>query len=176
MGIYAYTKIKKIVWIQRISGLNLGYLAIAESKHHMTGMTIITALTGGLLIGTAAALLLWLTGRIAGVSNIAGNLFFAIAGDRLWRALFLIGLIAGAGIYYAGAGSAPAAREHFPSWLLAIAGLLVGFGTSMSNGCTSGHGVCGLGRLSARSLVATLIFLVAGIVTAMIVRQLFKVI
>lgn len=141
----------------------------------MTSLTIITALTGGLLIGTAAALLLWLTGRIAGVSTIAGNLFFSFAGDRLWRALFLIGLIAGAAIYYAVSGSAPVARAHFPAWLLAIAGLMVGFGTSLSNGCTSGHGVCGLGRLSLRSLVATMTFLTAGIVTAMIVRQLFEV-
>ena len=141
----------------------------------MTSLTIFTALAGGLLIGGAAVLLLWLNGRIAGVSNIAGNLLYAATGDRLWRALFLIGLIAGAGLYYAGFGSAPIARDHFPSWLLALAGLLVGFGTSLSNGCTSGHGVCGLGRLSKRSLAATLIFLSAGIVTAMIVRQLFRV-
>lgn len=141
----------------------------------MTSLTIFSALAGGVFIGISAVLLLWLNGRIAGISNIVGNLLFSGGGDRLWRALFLIGLVAGAAIYYAGFGNAPGGREHFPGWLLALAGLLVGFGTSLSNGCTSGHGVCGLGRLSPRSLAATMIFLSAGIVTAMVVRQLFKV-
>lgn len=141
----------------------------------MTNLTIYTSLAGGALIGTSAALLLWATGRIAGISNIAGNVFSGGAGERWWRALFLLGLIAGAGIYYVAGGHAPDVREHFPSWLLAIAGLLVGFGTSLANGCTSGHGVCGIGRLSPRSFVATLIFLTTGIITALIVRHLFKV-
>jgi uncharacterized membrane protein YedE/YeeE len=141
----------------------------------MNGFAFYGALAGGALIGGAAALLLWLTGRIAGVSNIAGKLLFAKAGDRLWRAMFLLGLIVGAGIYYAAFGNAPVARPHFPVSLLAVAGLLVGFGTSLGSGCTSGHGVCGLGRLSRRSLVATAVFLCTGIVTAVVVRHIFGV-
>lgn len=130
------------------------------------------ALAGGLLIGGAAALLLWLTGRIAGISNIAGTLFSGKPGGKLWRVLFLAGLVAGAGIYNVAIGDAPVARTHFPAWLLAIAGLLVGYGTSLSNGCTSGHGVCGLGRLSPRSLAATVIFLLTGIATTFVVRHI----
>lgn len=139
----------------------------------MNSLTFYSALLGGGLIGAAASLLLWLTGRIAGISNIAGNLFFTAVGDRLWRALFLLGMVGGAGIYYAVFGNAPVARPHFPGWLLAVAGLLVGFGTSLGSGCTSGHGVCGLGRLSKRSLAATAIFLSTGIATAIVVRHIF---
>jgi uncharacterized membrane protein YedE/YeeE len=147
----------------------------SEIENFMINSIFLVPLAGGVLIGAAAVLLLWLTGRIAGVSNIAGNLVFSARGDRLWRVLFLIGLIGGAWLYYAVSGSAPVARAHFPGWLLALAGVLVGFGTSLSNGCTSGHGVCGLGRLSKRSLVATLIFLSTGVITAIIVRQVFGV-
>jgi hypothetical protein len=141
----------------------------------MTHFTPLTALAGGLLIGAAAVLLLWLNGRIAGISNIAGGLVAFRQGDVLWRLLFLGGLVAGAALYYAWFGTAPGARPNFPGWLLAIAGVLVGFGTSLGSGCTSGHGVCGLGRLSARSLVATLVFLVTGIATAVVVRHVFGV-
>jgi uncharacterized membrane protein YedE/YeeE len=141
----------------------------------MNGLAIAGSLTGGVLIGGAAALLLWLTGRIAGVSNIAGKLFATAEGDRLWRVLFLLGLAGGAAIYYAVFGNLPVARPHFPGWLLALAGVLVGFGTSLGSGCTSGHGVCGLGRLSKRSLAATMVFLVTGILTAVVVRHVFGV-
>ncbi len=141
----------------------------------MNSVIFYRALAGGGLIGIAATLLLWLTGRIAGVSNIAGKLFFTIAGDRLWRALFLLGLVCGAGVYYVAFGDAPVARAHFPAWLLAVAGVLVGFGTSLGSGCTSGHGVCGLGRLSKRSLAATAIFLSTGIATAVVIRHVFGV-
>src|SRR5471032_2236532 len=112
----------------------------------MGNFTPISALAGGLLIGAAASLLLWLNGRIAGVSNITNGLLAWKRGDILWRLLFLGGLVAGAGIYYGFFGNIPAARAEFPGWLLAAGGLLVGFGTSLGNGCTSGHGVCGLGR------------------------------
>jgi uncharacterized membrane protein YedE/YeeE len=138
----------------------------------MNGLNFYAALAGGVLIGAAAAVLLWLTGRIAGVSNIAGRLLTAAPGERLWRALFLAGLVGGAGLYYAAFGDAPAPRAHFPAWLLALAGLLVGFGTSLGSGCTSGHGVCGLGRFSRRSLAATVTFLVVAIGTTFVVRHL----
>ncbi len=142
----------------------------------MGNFTPASALAGGLLIGAAATLLLWLNGRIAGVSNIANGVLAWKRGDILWRLLFLGGLVAGAGVYYGLFGDIPAARPHFPGWLLAAGGLLVGFGTSYGSGCTSGHGVCGLGRLSLRSLVATVIFLIMGIITAFVVRHLFGVI
>jgi uncharacterized membrane protein YedE/YeeE len=141
----------------------------------MSDLAFYSSLGGGLLIGGAASLLLWSTGRIAGVSGIAGRLFFSAAGDRLWLVLYLLGLVGGAAFYYALFGNAPVARPHFPGWLLAAAGLLVGFGTSLGNGCTSGHGVCGLGRLSKRSLAATLVFLIAGIISAVVTRHLFGV-
>lgn len=138
----------------------------------MNDLNFYGALAGGLLIGAAAALLLWLTGRIAGVSGIAGRLWSAPGGERLWRWLFLAGLVAGAALYYAASGRAPAARPHFPPWLLALAGLLVGFGSSLGGGCTSGHGVCGLGRFSPRSLAAVLVFLGAGVATTFALRHL----
>lgn len=139
----------------------------------MGHFTPVSALAGGLLIGGAASLLLWLNGRIAGVSNITNGLLAWKRGDILWRLLFLGGLVAGAGLYYAFAGRIPVARAEFPGWLLGAGGLLVGFGTSLGNGCTSGHGVCGLGRLSLRSLLATITFLALGIVTTFVVRHLF---
>lgn len=141
----------------------------------MSNFTPLSALAGGLLIGSAAALLLWLNGRIAGVSNIASGLFARKRGDILWRFLFLGGLVAGAGLYYGLFGNIPVARAHFPGWLLAVAGVLVGLGTSFGSGCTSGHGVCGLGRLSLRSLVATITFLLAGVLTTFVVRHIFGV-
>ena len=136
----------------------------------------LSALGGGVLIGTAAVLLLWLNGRIAGISNLLGGLVGAPTADVPWRLLFLAGLVSGVAVFQAIAGFVPEARGDFPPWLLAAGGLLVGFGTSLSNGCTSGHGVCGLGRLSLRSLVAVLVFLGTGIATAIVVRHGFGVV
>ena len=137
--------------------------------------TFLPALLGGALIGLATTLLLWLNGRLAGISGILWRLFFANPGDVLWRVLFLAGVVGGAAVYYAISGDAPAARATFPVWLLVVSGFLVGYGTSLGNGCTSGHGVCGLGRLSLRSLVATLVFLLTAIVTTFVVRHLLGV-
>ena len=134
-----------------------------------------SALLGGLCIGLSAALLWWLNGRIAGISGILSQAMARHTSERLWRWLFLLGMVAGAGAYVWLTGSAAAqTRGGFPIWLLIVAGLLTGYGTSMANGCTSGHGVCGLGRLSLRSLVATLIFLVVAVVTTGVVRHLLK--
>ncbi len=132
------------------------------------------ALAGGMLIGSAAVLLLWWNGRLAGISGILGGLLTGAA-DWRWRGLFIVGLIAGAALYYAGSNGAPVARATFPPWLLAAGGLLVGFGTALGRGCTSGHGVCGLGRMSMRSLVATIVFLVTAIATTFVVRHVFNV-
>lgn len=130
-----------------------------------------TALAGGMLIGTAATLLLWLNGRIAGVSGALNGVLMPKRGDVAWRVLFLLGLIAGGGVYLALVPGTYVPRADFPVPALVVAGLLVGFGTRMGNGCTSGHGVCGLGRLSARSLAAVLTFMSTAIATTFIIRH-----
>jgi uncharacterized membrane protein YedE/YeeE len=138
----------------------------------MENFTPYSALAGGLLIGAAATLLLWFNGRIAGISSITGNLLSVRRGEVLWRVIFLIGLVAGTAGFYAAFGGAPLPRPSFSSSLLIAAGLLVGFGTSLGGGCTSGHGVCGLGRLSPRSAVATITFLVVGIAATFVTRHI----
>lgn len=129
------------------------------------------ALAGGVLIGLAATLLLWLDGRVAGVSGILNGVLFPAAGDVSWRLAFLVGLVGAAGLYMALVPGAPVPREDFPRTGLVVAGLLVGFGTRMGNGCTSGHGVCGLGRLSGRSLAAVATFMATAIATTFVVRH-----
>ena len=136
----------------------------------------LTALVGGLLIGISASLLLWLNGKIAGISGIAHGLLWAQSWpDRLWRLLFVAGLIIGGLLYVLLFPNSVTPREGYPLSLILAAGLLVGFGAAMAGGCTSGHGVCGLGRLSVRSLAATLTFLVAGVVTVYFIRHVFGV-
>lgn len=135
----------------------------------MTEFTPISALLGGALIGLAAVMLLKFNGRIAGISGIANGVLSLQAGDRLWRALFLIGLVIGGLLYQLGSGTALVTREGFPLAQLALAGALVGFGTRLGSGCTSGHGVIGIARLSPRSLAATVTFLLTGIATATLI-------
>ncbi len=141
----------------------------------MTNLTPWTALAGGVLIGLAAVLLMWLSGRVAGVSSIAGGLWFSARSERGWRLLFITGMILGAGAWVWAGGRAPLARAHFPAALLVLAGLLVGYGSSLGGGCTSGHGVCGLARLSLRSLVATGVFLGVAIATTFVARHLLQI-
>lgn len=133
-----------------------------------------TALAGGLLIGAAAVLLLWLTGRIAGVSGIAGRAATAARGDRAWRWAFTAGLVLGA-VLWAALGGTVALRSGFPAWALVAGGLLTGYGTALGNGCTSGHGVCGVARLSRRSLAATAAFLLVALATTFVARHLLAV-
>ena len=137
----------------------------------MSDFTPWSSLAGGGLIGLAASVLLLGSGRIAGVSGIAGQLLLGARRERAWRALFLLGLVAG-GLGFS--QFAPRALGESPRSLavIALAGLLVGVGTRLGSGCTSGHGVCGLSRLSPRSLIATVTFIVAGIVTVTLVRWL----
>lgn len=138
----------------------------------MENFTPVAALAGGALIGAAATLLLWLNGRIAGISGIAGGLLTPGRNDTLWRIAFLCGLVIGAALWR-GTGGAPQTIEITGSLPLLIGGgLLVGFGTRIGGGCTSGHGVCGLARLSPRSLTATLIFMIAAGLTVYAVRHL----
>ncbi|WP_343227473.1 YeeE/YedE thiosulfate transporter family protein [Rhodanobacter sp. DHB23] len=124
----------------------------------MADFTPWSALGGGILIGLAALLLLVALGRIAGISGIASGLLPPRRGDAAWRLAFVLGLPMGAALWMQGQGG-PVLASHAPSWQLALAGLLVGVGTRIGSGCTSGHGVCGLGRLSPRSMVAVPVFM-----------------
>lgn len=133
-----------------------------------TEFTPVSALIGGALIGAAAMLLLWSLGRVAGVSGIVNSALEQREG-RAWRLAFVLGLVAGAGIWFMVSGAAPHAGFALP-WLVA-AGLLVGFGTRVGGGCTSGHGICGLARLSKRSLVAVAVFMGAGFATVYVLRH-----
>lgn len=130
------------------------------------------SLAGGVLIGLAAALFVLFNGRIAGISGILGGLLQWPKGDLAWRIAFLLGLI-GAPLVYALFAPLPAVRVDAGSATLVAAGLLVGIGTRYGAGCTSGHGVCGISRLSPRSLVATACFMAAGFATVFIVRHVF---
>jgi len=133
-------------------------------------MSVLAPLAGGALIGTGAALALAVDGRIAGVSGVLGRLVFGGDG-RGFRGAFLLGLIA---MGVLGAIAAPAAigRAHVSLPLVAIAGVLVGWGTRVGNGCTSGHGVCGIGRFSGRSLVAVMVFMATGGITVAVARAI----
>ena len=134
----------------------------------------LTALAGGVLIGLSATVLLWLNGRVAGVSGVLNGVLFPKPGDVSWRAAFLAGLIVAGGLYMALVPGAPLPRTDFSRVGLVVAGLLVGFGTRMGNGCTSGHGVCGLGRLSLRSLAAVATFMATAIATTFVARHLWN--
>jgi uncharacterized protein len=131
------------------------------------------SLAGGLLIGTAAAMFLLLNGRIAGISGILGGLLRPKAGDIGWRMAFMLGLVV-APLLYRLAAPLPLVQVDAGSAVLVVAGLLVGMGTRYGSGCTSGHGVCGLSRLSPRSMAATAAFMVAGFVTVFVVRHLIN--
>lgn len=141
-----------------------------------TSFTPMSALLGGTLIGISASLLLLLVGRIAGVSGIVGGLFRQSAGDVAWRIAFLGGLmlapIAWSGLLHLRMPM-PSETLGAPSeWMkLGIGGLLVGFGSRLGNGCTSGHGVCGLARLSRRSLAAVVVFMTTAALTVFVARH-----
>lgn len=133
-----------------------------------------TALAGGALIGLAAVWLMLAAGRIAGISGIAGGLLRPRSGDVGWRVAFIAGLILAPWAYRAVAVM-PEAQIDASTAMLIAAGLLVGFGTRLGSGCTSGHGVCGLSRLSWRSLAATLCFMATGFLTVFVVRHVLNV-
>jgi uncharacterized protein len=131
-----------------------------------------SALGGGLLIGIATALLLLASGRIAGVSGILGGMLRPSPGDLGWRVAFVAGMLL-APIAFVALGSPPTLQIGAGYPTLILGGLLVGFGTRLGSGCTSGHGVCGVARASARSIAATLIFMLAGFATVFLTRHIF---
>lgn len=138
----------------------------------MANFTPLSSLLGGMLIGLASIGIMLLTRRIAGISGIVGGMLTPTAGDFGWRLAFTLGLVgSGAALYALEPAAFSSAGAPSPG-LLALAGLLVGFGTRLGNGCTSGHGVCGLSRLSPRSAVATSVFMLTAGITVWAVRAL----
>ena len=135
-----------------------------------THFTPWAALAGGVLLGLASALFVLLNGRILGISGIVGGLLRPRAGDMGWRLAVVLGMLVAPGLYWLVVG--PTQPRIDANWgMVVIAGLLVGVGTRYGSGCTSGHGVCGLSRMSPRSLVATLAFMGAGFVTVFLIRH-----
>ena len=139
----------------------------------MTEFEILMPLTGGIIIGIAASMMLLFNGKVAGVSGIFGGMLFQQGKERAWQLSFIAGLIAGGILLYI--INAEFFENSSGRGLLTaiIAGLLVGIGTRVGGGCTSGHGVCGIGRLSGRSLVATVTFVIAGMVTVALVQSFY---
>ena len=137
----------------------------------MTDFEVLMPLTGGILIGISASMMLLFSGRIAGVSGIFGGMLFQQGKERAWRLSFITGLIGGGILLYA--INAEFFENSSGRGLLAvnIAGFLVGIGTRIGGGCTSGHGVCGIGRLSVRSIVATVTFVFAGMVAVVLIKS-----
>lgn len=132
----------------------------------------INALIGGSLIGVSVSLMLLWNGRVTGISGIINGILTPAKGDTLWRVLFVLGLFLG-GLTMRGLNAnAFTGTLTTDTWTLVVAGLLVGFGTILGSGCTSGHGVCGLSRLSPRSMVATLTFIAAGVAGVYLFRHL----
>ena len=140
----------------------------------MQSFTPWASLAGGLLIGIAASVLILINGRVAGISGILGGLLRPVRGDVGWRAAFIAGLIA-APIIYGLISGLPRIQIDAGYGVLILAGLLVGFGTRYGSGCTSGHGVCGISRMSPRSAIATLIFMAAGFASTYIIRHVFAI-
>lgn len=141
----------------------------------MENFTPVSALIGGLMIGASAALFLVLNGRIAGISGILGGLLHPARSEIGWRLAFLAGLFVAPLVYVASGGVLPPVDIDASLPLLILAGLIVGFGTRLGAGCTSGHGVCGIGRGSPRSLAATAVFLITAIATVFVTRHIIGV-
>jgi uncharacterized membrane protein YedE/YeeE len=136
----------------------------------MAEVNWIAALAGGMLIGLSATILLAFDGRIAGISGIVSGAIKFTPGEN-WRWLYIAGMLAGGFLYEYVFASEPTPLSSFAPGAMIVGGILVGFGTGMGNGCTSGHGVCGLGRLSFRSLVAVITFMITAIITVFITRH-----
>ncbi|WP_114764768.1 YeeE/YedE family protein [Vibrio rhodolitus] len=127
-----------------------------------------SALFGGILLGCSATLLLLFNGKVAGISGIFNGLFAPSHGDYAWRLIFIVSMVVGGGVAVSFAGFSIPNTESISLVVFVLAGLLVGAGTRLGNGCTSGHGICGIGRLSKRSIVATLTFMLVACITVFI--------
>jgi len=145
-----------------------------KGRDVIENFTPFSALAGGALIGLGAVVLLWLTGRIAGISGIAAGLLPPDRGDILWRVAFLVGLIGGAAIYRALGGPLQTLQFNVSTFMVVLAGLLVGFGAGLGGGCTSGHGVCGLARASKRSITALVVFTFTAGLTVYLIRHVLR--
>jgi len=145
----------------------------------ITGFTPLSAAIGGALIGLSAVLLMALNGRIAGISGIVAGIMAPIRGEGRaelsWRLAFVAGLILAPLLVSIANGELVTVSAPHPAWMMALGGLLVGYGTRLGSGCTSGHGVCGIARLSKRSFVATAMFMATAIVTVFILHHLLGV-
>ncbi len=137
----------------------------------MHNFTPYSAFFGGVLIGISAVLLLWLNGRVSGISGIMHGMMGADRNELFWRVAFLLGLVIGGFLFHWLDPNSFVPRQGYHWPLLVVGGFLVGFGARMGNGCTSGHAVCGLGNFSIRSLVATLIFMTTGMITVYVLRH-----
>lgn len=126
------------------------------------------SLIGGAFLGLSATMLLMINGKVAGISGVVNGILSPKRNDLFWRLLFLIGMVVGGALSVIVIGVEIPSTESIPTFVLVIAGLLVGFGTRLGNGCTSGHGICGVGRLSLRSIVATAIFMIVAALTVYI--------
>ncbi len=135
----------------------------------MTPFTPVTALIGGVLIGLAAVALMMFLRRIAGISGIVGGLLRPSAGDVTWRIAFIVSLVFAPLLIWAGSGTRPVITIDASATILVLGGLLVGIGTRIGAGCTSGHGVCGMARVSKRSIVATVTFITVALMTVAVV-------
>lgn len=138
----------------------------------IVNFTPLPALVGGLMIGCAGVVLLWLNGRIAGVSGIFASVLTTDQAGNGWRILFLVGLVLGGFVWAVAGGNASTIIIKANTVELVGAGLLVGFGTQLGNGCTSGHGVCGIGRMSPRGLVSTVFYIGTGALVVFVLRQM----
>ncbi|MEW6637603.1 MAG: YeeE/YedE family protein [Actinomycetota bacterium] len=139
----------------------------------MENFTPVSGLLGGVLIGVASVLMLLFSGRITGISGIVGGMLIPRGHEGAWRAAFLVGLVLGAVVYMLVTGATDLVQVESSLAVLMVAGLLVGFGTRLGSGCTSGHGVCGIARLSKRSITATVVFMVAAVATVFVDRHVF---
>lgn len=136
-----------------------------------TSFTPYLSTLGGALIGFSAVLLMWSAGRIAGISGIVAGAALESGEERNWRVVFLLGLFLGAALAALASGALDDIKPLVSTPLLVVAGVLVGVGTSMGSGCTSGHGVCGISRFSQRSIIATCIFMLSGFVSVFVIRH-----
>ncbi|MCK5829053.1 MAG: YeeE/YedE family protein [Methylococcales bacterium] len=138
----------------------------------MENFTPISSILGGMLIGISIAILLFFNGRMAGISSIMNGLLNSPKNEMFWRLTFLIGLILGAFIFQALTEKTITPSHPHSLWLMSIGGFLVGIGTRLGSGCTSGHGICGIANLSKRSIYATLTFMSAGVITVYFIKHI----